>query len=437
MKITFAEGEFNFQKDYGLYVFYLGLFLLPSALPFSLILLLFVSIRNLVIFRKNLLNQNINILFIFSGLLITFSAILNYLDINLHHQYALPNNNISSLIGLFNWLPLFILFIGCQPYLSKSFYRKNCALILLAGSFPVLLIGILQAFFSFYGPFESFYGLLVWYSRPIDSYTDITSIFNNPNYFGSWLNLIWPFCLALTLNSENNNLKKLFIFYFLFLTPLCIVLTSSRVAWFGLFFSSFLFYGKKGFKYLLPLLLVTIFIGLNIVFPVFGLEFQNFLRSFFPEGLWINLIPSHYENIPLQRIEIWNYAINMVLERPLLGYGSSTFSQLLFNQTDFWRGHAHNFPLELLVSFGIPTALTIILPILTISLISFQRIFYNHNKKYINNNFEKAWVISLMFLIINHLFDVLYFDGRISIASWILLGGTSQMILKDKGKLEE
>lgn len=437
MKITFAEGEIDFKKDYGLFIFYLGLFLLPTALPFSIILLLFASLRNLVRFKKNLLNQPINILFIFIGLLITLTAILNYSDINLHYEYDLPNNNISSLIGLFNWLPLFILFIGCQPYLSKSSYIKNCALILIAGSFPVLLFGILQAFFSFYGPFKSLFGLIVWYSRPLDSYTDITSIFNNQNYFGLWLNLIWPFCMALALKGENNNLKKVFIFYFLLLTPLCIVLTSSRVAWIGLVFSSFLFYGKKGFKYLLPLLFISLFVALNIVFPIFGLEFQNFLRSFFPEGLWINLIPSHYENIPLQRIEIWNYAMNMVLERPLLGYGSSTFSQLLFNQTGYWRGHAHNFPLELLVSFGIPTALTIILPILTISLISFQQFFHKKNTKFINSNFEKAWVISLLFLIVNHLFDVLYFDGRISIVSWILLAGASQMILKDKRKLEE
>ena len=132
---------------------------------------------------------------------------------------------------------LFILFIGCQPYLNSQTLRKKFALILLAGTFPVLFMGIMQGFFGIYGPFKSPLDLIVWFQRPIKSITDLTSIFNNPNYYGSWLNIIWPFCLATTIGFSKKLFPQLFKLFFLVLTPLSIVLTSSRGARLGLIFS--------------------------------------------------------------------------------------------------------------------------------------------------------------------------------------------------------
>ena len=52
----------------------------------------------------------------------------------------------------------------------------------------------------------------------------------------------------------------------------------------------------------------------------------------------------------------------------------------------------------------------------------------HENKKTI---FDRAWIISLIILIILHLVDIQYFDGRISIAGWILLAGTRNILLED------
>ena len=44
---------------------------------------------------------------------------------------------------------------------------------------------------------------------------------------------------------------------------------------------------------------------------------------------------------------------------------------------------------------------------------------------------DKAWLVSLSTLILMHLVDIQYFDGRISITGWILLAGTRNIILSE------
>ena len=52
-------------------------------------------------------------------------------------------------------------------------------------------------------------------------------------------------------------------------------------------------------------------------------------------------------------------------------------------------------------------------------------------------NFDRAWIISFIVFLIIHIFDITYFDGRISTLSWILLAGMRVIIregsnIKDK-----
>ena len=51
-------------------------------------------------------------------------------------------------------------------------------------------------------------GLIVWFQRPIPLGGGLTGLFNNANYTGSWLILIWPFCLAILLQSGLNIYKR-------------------------------------------------------------------------------------------------------------------------------------------------------------------------------------------------------------------------------------
>ena len=42
--------------------------------------------------------------------------------------------------------------------------------------------------------------------------------------------------------------------------------------------------------------------------------------------------------------------------------------------------------------------------------------------------FDNAWIISFIVFLIIHIFDITYFDGRISTLAWILLAGMRSII---------
>ena len=84
------------------------------------------------------------------------------------------------------------------------------------------------------------------------------------------------------------------------------------------------------------------------------------------------------------------------------------------------------------MDYGIPASLLILLPIIYLAIKASLKLFFI--KLYINENtiYDRAWIISLISLIIMHLVDIQYFDGRISIAGWVLLAGTRNIVIDNE-----
>ena len=59
---------------------------------------------------------------------------------------------------------------------------------------------------------------------------------------------------------------------------------------------------------------------------------------------------------------------------------------------------------------------------------STKKIFHKKNEP---QGFERAWWASVIIFLILHIFDVLYFDLRISIVFWILLAGLKVLSNKE------
>ena len=93
--------------------------------------------------------------------------------------------------------------------------------------------------------------------------------------------------------------------------------------------------------------------------------------------------------------------------------------------------HTHNLPLEIALSFGIPTALLIIFLIIFILYYSRKRIFKFKN----HSGYDKAWWVSATIIFFCHMFDLQFFDIRIGLIFWILLGGLRN-ILRENVKNE-
>ena len=403
-------------------IFLVGSFLLPSAFTLGTGFLLISVIYGFYI-SKGYFKDKLNIIFFVAGIFLIISAFIHSNFNDYLSNYKI--NHSLSWIGLANWIPFFLCFWGFQPYLNSKTKRRRTAFALLAGTLPVIITGIGQSFFNWYGPIETLNGLIVWYQRPIEGITGMTGLFNNPNYTGLWLNLILPFCLAETINSRSNKLDMIITFIFSFSFALCTILTNSRAAWICIFLGSVVIFGRKGLKLILPLIISISLIISSTIYPIFGNKIQFFFRSIIPNNIWME-----FTDFQISRLDIWNTALKYIINFPIFGTGGGSFPDIYMYESGLWKGHAHNLPLELFLSYGIPAGIIILLPIIYLFIFCTKTIFFNKLIKI--SIFDKAWVISIMLFLFSQLVDVQYFDGRISITFWILLAGAKNIIDEDK-----
>ena len=403
-------------------IFLVGSFLLPSAFTLGTGFLLICVIYGFYI-SKGYFKDKLNIIFFVAGIFLIISAFIHSNFNDYLSNYKI--NHSLSWIGLANWIPFFLCFWGFQPYLDSKTKRRRTAFALLAGTLPVIITGIGQSFFNWYGPIETLNGLIVWYQRPIEGITGMTGLFNNPNYTGLWLNLILPFCLAETINSRSNKLDRIITFIFSFSFALCTILTNSRAAWICIFLGSVVIFGRKGLKLILPLIISISLIISSTIYPIFGNKIQFFLRSIIPNNIWME-----FTDFQISRLDIWNTALKYIINFPIFGTGGGSFPDIYMHESGLWKGHSHNLPLELFLSYGIPAGIIILLPIIYLFIFCTKTIFFNKLIKI--SIFDKAWVISIMLFLFSQLVDVQYFDGRISITFWILLAGAKNIIDEDK-----
>ncbi len=403
-------------------IFFVGSFLLPSAFTLGTGFLL-ISVIYGVYISKGYFKDKLNIIFLVAGIFLIISTFIHSNFNDYLSNYKI--NHSLSWIGLANWIPFFFCFWGFQPYLNSKTKRRRTAFALLAGTLPVIITGIGQSFFKWYGPIETLNGLIVWYQRPIEGITGMTGLFNNPNYTGLWLNLILPFSLAETINSRSNKLDRIITFIFSFSFALCTILTNSRAAWICIFLGSIVIFGRKGLKIIFPLIISISLIISSTIYPIFGSKIQFLFRSIIPNNIWME-----FTDFQISRLDIWNTALKNIINFPIFGTGGGSFPYIYMFETGLWKGHAHNLPLELFLSYGIPAGIIILLPIVYLSIFSTKTIFFNKLIKI--SIFDKAWVISIMLFLFSQLVDVQYFDGRISITFWILLAGAKNIIDEDK-----
>ena len=411
--------------NYGHYLFLSGIFFLPSSIFIGILFLLPASIIGSYLQKKPYLKDPWNYPFIAFGILILLSTFLqNFFLTNVYQEIWDPK---SSLIGMGNWLPFIWFFWAFQPYLNLRSKRKTFALILIAGTVPILATGFGQYYFDWTGPFKTLNGLITWYQRPIEDPGGLTGLFNNQNYAGSWLNFIWPFCIALFLEEKNNIFKKIIAFSFLLSIGFAAFLTYSRNAWIGLITSVPIILGKKGITIFLPIFSIILFLLFFIISPIFDGTLQTNLRALLPEKILLEISQEGYVGLDTSRLMIFLSAINLIKSSPLFGIGASAFTPIFLLETNFWKGHSHNLFLELSVSYGLPSSIILFISIFIILYLSSKKIFITNSANDISL-FDRAFWAALFFFLISQLVDIQYFDGRISIIAWLLISSLKNII---------
>ena len=408
-------------KRIGYILFLVGIFVLPSMLFFGALCLLLAGIVGSITNNKSYFTDNWNKIFFISGIIIIMSVLTHIYSPNDSYRIVLDSN--SSILGCLNWLPFFWLFWAIQPFIDSKKKRKKAALILVAGTFPVLISGFGQYFFEWTGPLEILNGLVVWYQRPLGDH-GLTGPFNNQNYAGAWLSLVWPFSIALLLEKTNSSLKKFTTISFFLSIGLAAILTNSRNAWASLILSIPMVLSISSLFWLLPIIFLLSIILAVTSSELFTGVFQETFRTIIPEKIWMEFT----QTVELSRIQIFISGLKISLVEPIFGLGGASFPIIYELQNNVWRGHPHNLILELAISYGYPVTIIIFS---SISLLLIKSSKFVFNKK-INDiqffSFEKAWWSSIFILLISQCFDIQYFDGRISIMFWLLLAGLKTII---------
>jgi len=406
-------------------LFLIGIFFLASAPSLAIIFIISSFIVNKKNNLRNFLKDRWNLPLLISSLLMIISAIYHSISVT-----KISNNWDFSLswLGLFNWLPLFWFFWGSQAYLQNNYQRRLFAYILISGSLPVLVTGICQYFFGWNGPFEFLYGFIKWYQKPIIDPAGLSGLFSNANYAGAWLNIIWPFSIATTIQ-RNNFIRKTTILSLFCGILTCLVLTNSRAAWGGLIISVILVFGIKTIRLIFPLFIIISSAILSCIRPIFGTYLQNTLRDIIPQKIWMEFTNAGFEGLDTSRINIWGSALNYISDNPIFGSGAGSFTSRFISETGFYKGHSHNLILEIAVSYGLPVAISISIFLIYILFLSSRKIELFKELEYKKiDYFERAWITSFIVLIILNMVDVQYLDIRISLAFWIILAGMKNII---------
>ena len=281
-------------------------------------------------------------------------------------------------------------------------------------------------------------GFIIWFQRGIDldSGKGITAMFNNQNYAACWLIIIWPFCINQFLVLKNLSFKKIVFLIYSIILITCVYLTQSRSGIAGISTST-LFLLNKYFVWGIILLFISYFLATLSFIPI---SIQSFFRKIFSEKIIQAFQFSNITNFMNEpRIFIYMNTIPLIMERPFLGWGAATFP-FLFNSRylEFTREptHPHNLILEMAYSYGTIFAIIISLTIFIIVIKSFKIIFLkkteisDENQRQIKK-LNKAWWSSFFALLLSQMYDIQYFDFRISISFWILLCGLICIIKND------
>ena len=412
-------------KQIGQIFFNLGTFFLASALPISGLFFLIAIYISFLETKFSLLNDKWNISILFIGGLLLVNSI-RFSLINIDENLSSFDKTISF-FSLFNWIPLFILFIAFQYYLKDKFQRELFSKYFISGTIPVLISCILQYWFKVYGPFKIFGGLITIFNKHLSETDGVSGLFSNQNYTGIWLSLTIPLLFLLISKHKSFNIKKLFLFILLVLTIYLIFLTLSRNATFGLLSTIFLIFGFKSiFLILFSGLFIYLILGISeILIPI---KFFNFIEGHQINNLTTKLNLNNISDfLEFTRIKIWLNTLKLIIQKPIFGYGASTFSIIFYDLTNLDMQHSHNMPLQLAYEYGLPLSILLTFFISLLFYKSWKNIFQLKDKT--NTYFiNKCWLASCLVAILNHVNDITYYDGKISILIWILFAGLKSIL---------
>ncbi|MDJ0582007.1 O-antigen ligase family protein [Crocosphaera sp.] len=337
--------------------------------------------------------------------------------------------------GLGNFLPSFLM-IASFPFFFQDFLQLyQLAWWFVLTSIPVCFLGFMQLLFGWQTPlFLHSFGLkMTAYGHPDGRMSSLLMYANTLAFF-----LVVAFTLSIglwILHYRRRSLQKdswinwqlSILTVGILFNGIGLILTNSRSAW-GLALLGLIAFAiyLRWYWIIATVLLIIFLVAWAAWIPVY----QDVMRQVVPSYFWARLTDEMYDDryVTALRTTQWGVAWDMMLQRPLWGWGLRNFTPVYQEKMNVWMGHPHNLFLMLLAEIG--AIGTLLFSGLVGTILAKVVILMAKIKKNIQNIFAYSeeyflllftYLLAFVLCIIFNLLDVSIFDLRVNLIGWLLL----------------
>jgi len=336
-------------------------------------------------------------------------------------------------LGIANFIPFFIVFLGLSLLLTTPSQLRRLAELGVISAVLVATLGIGQVILSWETP-QALQPLLGWVLMAEGNPSGrLASVFMYANITGAYLLVMFTLTFGLWIEAYRWRRQQLWRWFALtgslILIAIALFLTSSRNAWGVALLVTLVYVIYLRWYWLLAM-------GGVILSAILGAAFapspiHQGLRQVVPRSIWARLNDQMYSDRALATLRStqWQFTWDLIQERPFLGWGLRNFTPLYQEQMGIWLGHPHNLPLMLSAEIGIPGLLLLLG--LTGSIIIRASILLSIWSDLAPTPGAQQWqqdqLIFLSFTVafcalsLFNFLDVTLFDLRLNLLAWVLL----------------
>ena len=323
------------------------------------------------------------------------------------------NNRIEAFLGLYNFLPFFILFAAFSSLIQTSAQLRQLSWIIVISSIPVIILGLGQQFLGWSG-IDQLQPVFGWVLEPKGNPPGrMASVFMYANILACYLTIAFILAMGLWMGegfrrkkegttriltrihgliieqksgvrsqeSEGRgsreegilmpnaqcpitdsqfqipNYRFLFLSFAAIVQAVALIFTNSRNAWGLAVLAVLAFAFYAGYK---KLLAAVFSVASTVFLSAFGPEpLRQYLRIIVSPFFWARLTDEKFPNRPTATLRTtqWEFAWSMTQQRPWTGWGLRNFTPLYQAQMQEWLGHPHSLILMLTAETGIPATL--------------------------------------------------------------------------------
>jgi O-antigen ligase len=357
------------------------------------------------------------------------NKILAFLSLSIVLISLLSVDYLESLVFTVNIFPFFVFFASYQYLFKHPDTLRKLAWVVILASIPLIILGFGQLWGGWSIDLKAGSVQILDVHRFGMPPGRMSSIFYHANALANYLQLVFTLCMGLWLDlyAMPNRQEQIFKpkLYFLscyfVITLLALVLTSARTGWVVTVLSivAMIIYQK----WYLILGIISLLMSL-----IFGAAYapdpaKTGLRQIVPSYFWARINDQMYPNRPTAdtRESIFQFAGQLIAEKPWSGWGLQTFGNLYRAKTGLYINHPHNLLLSLSYGLGVPMTAFLIMVMGYIFYIAIRGFHCLPDRWKSARTITFSYIIAAIGSIVMNMTDITIFVLPLNVMFWSIL----------------